>query len=204
MMALIQTSHQAFWLVFVVFVRVGAAMAVMPAFGERSVPMRVRLVLSLAMAVVVAPAVYASVSAPAPSLGALILILMTETIAGLALGIGMRLIVLALQTAGAIAAQSTSLSQLTGNSAMDPMPAIGQVLSVVALALLMMTGLHVKAAALFILSYDALPMGSFPDAAVLADWGRLHVNQAFRLAFTLAGPFVIMSVLFNLTLGVIY
>lgn len=203
MMQLIETSQQGLWLVFVVFVRVGAAMAVMPVLGERSIPVRIRLLLSLAMAVIVAPAVYTTVSVPAPGLGTLARILITETIAGLALGIALRLFVLALQTAGAIAAQSTSLSQLTGNNAMDPMPAIGQVLTVSALALMMMTGLHVKAAALFILSYKAMPLGAFPDAAILGDWGQAQVNQAFRLAFTLAGPFVILSMLYNLTLGVI-
>ncbi|SNR37115.1 flagellar biosynthetic protein FliR [Puniceibacterium sediminis] len=203
MMQLIETSQQALWLVFVVFVRVGAAMSVMPVFGERSVPVRIRLILSLAMAVIVAPAVYATISPPVLGLGSLARILMTETIAGLALGIALRLFILALQTAGAIAAQSTSLSQLTGNNAMDPMPAIGQALTVSALALVMMTGLHVKAAALFIFSYEAMPLGTFPDAAVLGEWGQAQVNQAFRLGFTLAGPFVILSMLYNLTLGVI-
>ena len=35
---------------FIVFLRVGAAMAVLPAFGEQTVPGRVRLVLALAFA----------------------------------------------------------------------------------------------------------------------------------------------------------
>ncbi len=203
MSALAEMIQMQLWAGFAIFVRVGAALSVMPGLGERSVPVRVRLILSLAMTVVVAAAVSGSVRIPPPGLGALGRIVVTETIAGLAIGIALRLFMLALQTAGSIAAQSTSLSQLTGNNSMDPMPAIGQVLTVSALALLMMTGLHVKAAALFILSYDAMPLAAFPDAAVLADWGRTHVSQAFRLAFTLAAPFVILSMLYNLMLGVI-
>ncbi len=202
-MELIQSVHLELWMQFVVFVRVAAALAVMPALGERSVPTRIRLILSLAMTLVVTAAVAGSLRPPPPSFAALGRILATETIAGLALGISLRLFVLALQTAGAIAAQATSLSQVTGNNSMDPMPAIGQLLTVSALALLMMTGLHVKAAALFIMSYDAMPLATFPDAGVLADWGRAHVSQAFRLAFTLAAPFVILSMLYNLMLGVI-
>ena len=203
MTALIETVQTQLWFGFVVLVRVAAAVSVMPALGERSLPTRVRLIVALAMSVVVAASVAGTLTVPEPDLGSLTLVLMTETVAGLALGIAMRLFVLALQTAGAIAAQATSLSQMTGNAAMDPMPAIGQVLTVSALALMMMSGLHVKAAALFIMSYDALPVARFPDPAILADWGRAHVNQAFRLAFTLAAPFVILSVLYNLTLGVI-
>jgi flagellar biosynthetic protein FliR len=203
MMDLIQAVQLQLWTLFVVFVRVGAALSVMPALGERSIPIRFRLIMSLAMAVIVASAVSGSFQPPALGLGALGNILATETIAGLAIGISLRLFVLALQTAAAIAAQTTSLSQLAGSNAMDPMPAIGQLLTVSALALLMMTGLHVKAAALFILSYEAMPLATFPDAGVLADWGQAHVNKAFQLAFTLAAPFVILSMLYNVTLGVI-
>jgi len=42
---------------FVVFLRVGAAMALFPAFGERSVPERVRLARGLAFTLVILPAV---------------------------------------------------------------------------------------------------------------------------------------------------
>lgn len=202
-MALVDTLQEQLWTLFAVFLRVGAALSVMPALGERSVPVRIRLILSLAMSVIVAAAVTGTYPVPQPGVETFFRMIATEVVAGLALGIGLRLFVLALQTAGAIAAQSTSLSQLTGNNAMDPMPAIGQVLTVSAMALMMMTGLHVKAVALFILSYDAMPPATFPDPGVLADWGREHVNHAFRLAFTLAAPFVILSVLYNVTLGVI-
>ena len=40
-----------------VFLRVGAALAVMPAFGEQVVPQRVRLVVALAFTAIVGPAV---------------------------------------------------------------------------------------------------------------------------------------------------
>ena len=39
-----------------VFLRVGAAMALLPAFGEQSIPQRLRLVLALAFSAVVLPA----------------------------------------------------------------------------------------------------------------------------------------------------
>ena len=45
----------------IVFLRMGAAMALLPAFGERVVPTRIRLVLALAFTAVVAPAVTAAV-----------------------------------------------------------------------------------------------------------------------------------------------
>ncbi len=189
------------WHGFAVFLRIGAMLSLMPAFGEQSVPMRIRLVLILAFVLIVAPAV-APLPAP-PDPGGLAILVLSETLAGVLLGIGLRLFVLALQTAGSIAAQSTSLSQILGGAVAEPMPAMGYVLIIGALALAVMTGLHVKAAELLILSYDILPMGRFPDGAVVAAWGSGQIRTAFELAFTLAAPFVILSVLYNLALGAI-
>lgn len=189
------------WLGFLVFIRVSATVSLLPAFGERTVPMRIKLVIAIAFTAIVAPAVLQS--PPAASTSALALLVLTETLSGVLIGLGLRLFILALQTAGAIAAQSTSLSQILGGAAIEPLPAIGYILTVAAMALAAMTGLHVKAAELMILSYDLLPIGLFAGSSDVADWGVAQVSRAFSLAFLLAAPFVIMSVLYNLALGVI-
>ena len=186
-----------------VFLRVGAAMALLPAFGERSVPMRVRLALTLAFTLIVAPA---ATPALGPHLGGTWpgpLVFAGEVLSGLMLGIGLRLFVLALQTAGAIAAQATSLAQLFGGAAVDPQPAISHLMVVSGLALAVMLGLHVKAAQLFVLSYDLMPPGSLARPGDIAGWGTGRVARAFGLAFALAAPFLIGSLIYNLTLGVI-
>jgi flagellar biosynthetic protein FliR len=66
-----------------------------------------------------------------------------------------------------------------------------------------MSGLHIRTAQLLVISYEVLPPGAFPAAEAIVVWGKTQVSQAFALAFTLAAPFVIISVLYNLTLGVI-
>ena len=123
--------------------------------------------------------------------------------AGLALGLGLRLFVLALQTAAAIVAQTTSLSELFAGATPDPQPAIGNLLTVAGLALAVQAGLHVRAASLLVMSYDILPAGRLPDAADLAQWGLQRVAGATVLALSLAAPFVIGSVVYNVALGVI-
>lgn len=186
----------------VVFFRVGAMMAVMPVFGERLIPGRVRLGLAVAFTVIIAPAV-ADGMPPALSFLSLVGFLATETIIGLMLGIGLRLFILALQTAGAIAAQATSLSQILGGASVEPLPAIGHILTTAAFALAALSGLHITLTEFLVRSYSAFPAGSFPDAGNAAEWGVDQVAGAFRLAFSLAAPFVILSALYNLTLGVI-
>ena len=197
---LLGLTQALLWQGFVTFLRVGPALSLLPAFGEQSVPMRVRLALALAFTAIAAPAV-----APVPNdpPEGLVWLLLAETVNGVVIGIGIRMFILALQTAGSMAAQATSLAQVFGGAASEPMPAIGHVLVVAALALAVMSGLHVRVAELLIWSYDPLPLGRFPAAASLSDWGTTEVSHAFSLAFSLAAPFVIVSVLYNLTLGVI-
>ncbi|WP_299607877.1 flagellar biosynthetic protein FliR [uncultured Tateyamaria sp.] len=196
--SLLQTQ---LWLGFVVFLRVGAAVALLPGFGEQSVPVRIKLVVAIAFTLIVAPAL--PQEPPDLSINSMVLLVATETVAGVLIGLGVRLFTLALQTAGAIAAQSTSLSQILGGASIEPLPAMGYVLSVGAIALAVMAGLHIKAAHLLIHSYVLLPMGLFSTGSDVADWGLTQVAHAFELAFLLAAPFVLMSVLYNLALGVI-
>ncbi|SFL75462.1 flagellar biosynthetic protein FliR [Shimia aestuarii] len=186
---------------FLVFLRLAAAVSILPAFGEMSVPARVKLGISVAFTGIVAPTV--PISVEFLDLSALIVLIVAETLNGLLLGVAVRMFVFVLQTAGAIAAQSTSLSQLLGNTGGEPLPAIGHVLVVSGLALAVTTGLHVRIAAYFVASYDVLAFGKMPPATVLSQWGLAQVSSAFAMAFRLAAPFVIVSVLYNITLGVI-
>lgn len=181
-----------------VFLRIGAALALLPAFGEQSVPQRVKLAVALAFTAAVSPAV-----APDVRLDVGILSLGAEVISGLAIGAVFRLLILALQIAGSMIAQATSLSQMAGGVAPDPLPAVGHMLTAAGLALAVLAGLHVKLAEVFILSYKVLPAGEFPGKDDISQWGLAHVAHAFRLAFILAMPFTIAALVYNIALGAI-
>jgi flagellar biosynthetic protein FliR len=201
--ALIRVSQDLLWAHAIVFLRVAPMIAMFPAFGESSVPVRIKLVVALAFTVIVTPAMLPELRAFLSQAPDFTWLALTETGVGLLLGIGIRLFILALQTAGSIAAQSTSLSQILGGADITPLPAIGHLLVTGALALAMILGLHVRLAELAVLSYRIFPPGQLPGAPDVAQWGIARVAHAFGFAFTLAAPFVIASVLYNLTLGVI-
>lgn len=186
------------WSAALVFLRVGGAMALIPAFGDQTVPQRVRLVLSLGFTLIVAPSVWDRV----PQVG-FVLPLVSEAAAGLILGLALRLFIMALQTAAMMIAQATSLSQLLGGVGPEPQPAIGHMMVMASLALAVQAGLHIKVVSLLILSYDMLPPGQMPGSGAFAQWGIWRVAEAFSLAFTLAAPFTIASLLYNVALGVI-
>lgn len=194
-------GRDALWQAFVVFLRVGAVVSLIPAFGEQSVPMRVKLGLALAFTAIVFPA------APTPALPTSAVsslgLLLSETLTGAFLGLMLRLFVMALQVAGSIAAQSTSLSQIFGGAGMDPLPAMGHILVVGGLALATLMGLHVQIAEFMIHSYDMIPLGQVIPSEMMTRSGVSEVSKSFALGFTLAAPFVIASLIYNVTLGVI-
>ena len=192
---------QNLWHLFAVFLRVSAFVSLLPAFGERSIPVRVKLGISIAFTLIILPAVRPPDLAP--GFLPMVRLVGTEVLVGMVLGIGLRLFVLALQTAGAIAAQSTSLSQLLGGAAADPLPAMGYFLMLAGLTLAVILGLHVRAAQFLIQSYAMFPMGSLPAPSDLSRWGVAQISSSFKLAFALAAPFVIASLIYNLALGVI-
>ncbi|MDY6860767.1 MAG: flagellar biosynthetic protein FliR [Pseudomonadota bacterium] len=201
--ALLPAGQQSLSLGFIVFLRVGAVMALLPAFGEHSVPARVRLALALAFSMVIAPAVAGSIGPVPASEAGFLPYIASEVAVGLSLGMILRLLVMVLQIAGQVAAQATSLSQIFGGVGGEPQPAMAHLLVSAGLALAVMSGLHVRAAEAMILSYDILPPARMPDAAMLAQWGIGHIARGFGLAVTLAMPFVIASLIYNLALGII-
>lgn len=181
---------------FLVFLRVGGMVAVLPAFGEQSLPPRLRLGVALAFSTVILPAVPVVGAALNPA------VMATEAAIGLMFGLGLRFLVFALQTAGMIIAQSISLAQLFGVVG-EPQPVVGNLLTVAALALAVSQGLHIKAAQLMIQSYSLFPPGEVPAAADAARWGLGQVTRSFALGFQLAAPFVLVAFLYNIALGVI-
>jgi flagellar biosynthetic protein FliR len=191
----------SFWHFAIVFLRVGAMSAMLPAFGEQYVPMQVKLAIAIAFTFVVAPALPRFVEPETPLHFANLV--GSEAVVGLALGMSVRLFVMGLQIAGTIAAQTTSLSQVLGNIGADSLPAIGGVLLISGLALAVMMGLHVRVAEFLIYSYQIFPVGEYPEAGKFSEWGVHRIAKTFYMGFTLAAPFLIMAVIYNLTLGVI-
>ena len=186
---------------FIVLMRVGAVSALLPGFGEKSIPMRLRLLVALAFTAIVWPIVAPGIDV---SVKTMPMLMLTESAIGVMIGISIRQIVMALQLAGSIAAQSTSIAQVAGSGATpDPMPAIGNILVMAGLTVVLVSGLHVKAALAMITSYDIMPVGFFPIGSDIATWGTAHVSAAFALAISLSAPFIVASFAYNIGLGAI-
>ncbi|WP_230374141.1 flagellar biosynthetic protein FliR [Pontivivens ytuae] len=185
-----------------VFARVSATAALLPGFGSQMIPARIKLGVGLSFAAIVAPLV--DVGTLPRDLASLATAIGIEIVAGLVLGLSIRLLVMALQFAGAIAAQATSIAQIMGPGAMpDPLPALGALLTLAGITLALTLGLHLRAAEAMVLSYDLIPPGRLPAAADVATWGTARVAETFALGLTLAAPFVLAALAYNIALGAI-
>lgn len=184
-----------------VFLRIGACFLVLPGLGEQMIPVRVRLGAALAFTVFITPTMQPDLALD--NVFPPVTAFFSEAVAGLIIGMALRFLLQALQVAGTIAAQSTSLSQIMGGATPDPLPAMGVILMLGGLTLAVMSGMHVHLVETFIRSYSVLPFGYLPAPRDLAGWGVDQVSASFSLAVSLAAPFLIASLLYNVTLGVI-
>lgn len=200
---LVEFSEQGLWAVSLIFFRVAAAIALLPAFGEKVTPMRVKTAAAIAFTMIVAPSIWdqALLALERQSWMSMIF---AEVLAGFAIGITFRLMIIILQIAGTIAAQATSLSQMFGGGlGAEPQPTMSTLLVVAGLCLAVMAGMHVKVVEAFILSYELFLFGEIIPSIELSEWGIGRIAYTFSLGLSLAGPFVLASLVYNLALGAI-
>ena len=148
--SLVEVSQDSLTVAIIVFLRVGALMALLPAFGEMMVPARVKLATAICFSMVVGPAVAPEIRALDIGGQQILSVGLAEVLVGLVLGLALRLFIFTLQIAGSVAAQSTSLSQLFGGQAVDPQPALGVILVIAGLALATLLGFHTHVAMMLV------------------------------------------------------
>jgi flagellar biosynthetic protein FliR len=192
------------YLIAAVFARVGATVALLPGFGETGLPMRVKLGAAIGFTIVVWPAVAPDIGLAAPDAATFGYSVAAEAVAGLLLGLSVRLLIFALQIAGAVASQATSVAQMFGEGlTADPQPAYSNILAVAGITLAFALGLPVYVAAALIGSYETIPFGTFPLDSDVVEWGVARVAGAFSEAIAIATPFLVGAFAYNLALGAI-
>lgn len=188
------------WLVFIVFLRIGPALAVAPGFGHKAVPVRIRLVCALLLALVIAPSVRPVFEGPPPEPESLLYIVTFEALLGLGIGILARLVVLALEKAGSMIGQVASLSQMFPGGA-DQLPVFGHIMSVTALAIFFSTPLFEAFLMTLAMTYQVFAIG---DPQVSLDFGDAvsrKLDEVTGLAYSLASPFVGAVIVYHFFIG---
>ncbi|MEE8455597.1 MAG: flagellar biosynthetic protein FliR [Limibaculum sp.] len=191
--------------ILLVFVRVGAAMMILPGYGEPYIFPRLRLLLALMTSVVVAPVLSETLPAMPESAAMLFLIILGEVLIGVFLGTLSRLFLAALTTAGMlIAYMSTMANALT----LDPTAAqqgsiAGSFLSIVALLTIVTLNLHHLMLMAVVDSYQLFIPGQVPPVGDFSDLMARTVAKTFLLSFQIAAPFVVVGLIFFLGVGLL-
>lgn len=187
------------------FARVGSMIMLMPMLGDDSVPRQVRVLLTLGLTFALSGLLRPSVE---PLVGGgeerLLMLLLSETVTGLALGMLARLFFQAALLAGSIVSLQIGLTTaLIFDPAMGGQtPLLGKLVGLGAALFCFSLGLHGWWFEALVRSYQSFAPGA---PLVAGDWSSMAVStasQAMALAVSLAAPFLLFGILFNLALGI--
>lgn len=186
-----------------VFARIGAALMLLPGFGDLRVPARLRLLFAMALTAIVLPTVSPLLPAPPAAFSAMLLYLFHEIAIGLFIGAVAAILMSVLHMAGAIIAGQIGLSNaLSGELfSIEQGAAIGAVLGAAGLVVIFLTGLDHLMLSGLVHSYERFPVAEAPMLEDMAQAMSRALAASFDAAMRLAAPFLILGFVFNIGLA---
>lgn len=187
----------------ILFARLGAVLMLLPIFGEDAVPGRTRLLLALGMTAGLWGLLRPVVLPHAASDAALAGVLIVELLVGLAIGTLIKLMFQAIVMAGGIISLQVGLSSaLVFDPALGGQtPLLAKLVALAAVLFCMAMGLHHLWLAAVVKSYALFPVGVVPDTGDFARLAVTTIGNAMSLAVSIAGPFLVYGIVFNVALG---
>ena len=190
---------------FLIFARVGTAILLLPGFSATYVAARFRLVLGLTISFVLFPVLAASLPVPPKELSGLALMLGGEVVVGAFFGFILRILISALQTAGTIAALSSSMANalIQDPIAEQQSSTFSGFLLTIGVVLIFVSDLHHLMLRALVETYaifepgEPLPFGDFANAV-----GR-QVADSFSLGLQMSAPFVVIGLTYYIGLGLL-
>lgn len=191
--------------IVLVFTRVGAAMMLLPGFGEVYVTPRARLLIALTISLIITPLVAPTLPPLPGNAWALGLLVLAEVVIGLFFGTIARLFISAMQIAGmVIAYQSAMANALTNDpTAAQQAATTGAFMATTAVVLLFVTDLHHMLIEVVVASYDVFQPGAMPPFGDMSELVSRVVAKSFLIGVQIAAPFVVIGFLFFLGLGLL-
>lgn len=188
--------------IMAIFTRMSVFLFLVPTLGERTLSSRTRLVVAMMLTWLLLPSVLVGGGPDMSTMSLALAVIAKEGIYGAFMGLFLRLMVFTLQIVGNIVSQSMSISQPLGEGiATEPNPTLSSAFMLAAVTLLVTWDFHIEAFGLFRQSYEAFPLGSTPDFDNFAYSLTHKAVTMFKIALSLAFPFVLLNFIYNLLLG---
>lgn len=189
----------------IIFVRFGTALLIMPGIGDSFVPGNIRLYVALGFSLALTPVLQQMVPSPLPAFGTMISLIVVEFVTGLFIGTIARILMMALDTAGMLISMASGISnaQVFNPSLAVQGSVFGAFFSVMGVTLLFVTNLHHLLLYGLVESYELFPIGGIPDTGSMAELMARAVSASFMTAFQIATPFIVISLLLYIGMGVL-
>jgi len=189
-----------------IFTRVGVAIMIMPGIGDNFVTPNVRLLFALAFSFVMTPILSQYMPAPPASAISFVTLIVSELIIGLFIGTVMRVLMSALDTAGAvISLQSGFANAQVFNPVVGGQGSlVGALLSMIGIVLIFATDLHHYLLISMFDSYQMFPAnGEIPDTGSMADILARITSLSFNTGVRFAMPFIVIGLIMYLGFGLL-
>ena len=186
-----------------VFVRLGAALLVLPGFGEIYISQRVRLALAFTLTIVVAPLVVHTLPAQPTMPVELVVLIGGEAAVGLLIGGAARLMISGLHVAGTVIAFQSSLAYA---STIDPTQGtqralVAPLMTILGTVLIFASGLHFMMLQAMGDSYELFPPAALPPFQDFMEAAIGFVTGAFRVGMQIAAPFIVYGLVLYMGMG---
>lgn len=192
---------------FLVFCRVGACLMIVPGFASERIAMRIRLFVAIAVTLALAPALVPSVRAAMPDmeLATLARLIVSELMVGFFIGFLGRILLAALETLATLVSMAIGLSNMPGMPVEggEALPTLANLITLSATAMIFITDQHLELFRALAASYNALPPGQGIEAGAGLSRVGDQLASAFVLALRVTSPFIVYTVVVNLTIGLI-
>ncbi len=189
----------------VTFVRIGAAITIMPGIGDSYVPQKIRLYIALGISLMLMPLVGPFLPSQMPDTAGLLVLLGSEFIIGIFIGTIARIFMLALDTAGMIISMQSGLgnAQVFNPSMATQGSLVGVLMSVTGVVLILVTNLHHLLIYGLLGSYDVFPVGAVPSSGDMADMISKAIAGSFMVGLQISAPFIVLSLMLYILMGVL-
>ncbi len=188
-----------------VFCRIGACLMLLPGISGNRLPMQVRLFFGVALSLALLPVVEPALARAGPpsTLADLFRAICSELAAGALIGLLARIFFLAFQGLLAVVSQIIGFSSMIGSVLDDgqPLPEIATLISLVAVILMFVSGLHWQLLKGLVDSYTQVPPGQWIGAARMLTSVTDQMTATFIMALRITSPFFIYGVVVNFAIG---
>lgn len=198
------TSDDVFG-IFLIFVRVGAALMLMPGFSESYIFSRSRLLFALLVSLVLAGPLAPHLPALPEHMADLGLLIFGEALLGLFIGGSTRIMFATLHVAGSTIAVQSGLATASvfdpNQSTQGTLP--GNFLTTVTMVLLFVTDSHHMLLRGIVESYTHLQIDAALPLGDMAAFTTRIVQKGFDIGVQMAAPLLLVGLLTNLAMGIL-